>query len=210
MSAQQLINIFSIAFITWAGNTSALYANDPIVQFGVSSNGRRFLINGKPTFLAGFREGFVGGNWNNVYWNHARLPADHPISPNASQVDYQVYAKTIVRHGMNLVRCNLIHMQAGSGRVHGNNQRKNAPNFPPAAPYTERPWTRTGGGKAWDSLPKYNLDEWNNWYWGRLDEWVQTANKNGIVVEVTLFHQHNYYQIFTHYADNPLRPINCN
>ena len=42
-------------------------AGDPITAFGLSANGRRFLVNGKGTFLAGFREGYVGGDWNSVY-----------------------------------------------------------------------------------------------------------------------------------------------
>ncbi|MFC1781943.1 DUF6298 domain-containing protein [Planctomycetota bacterium] len=75
---------------------------------------------------------------------------------------------------MNMVRCTLIHMAAGNGCVHGNNERSD----PPTAPFTERPWSRTGGGQAWDSLQKYNLSEWNTWYWQRLGDWIATANEN--------------------------------
>ncbi len=199
-----------LAGLVVAVSSSIVSAGEPITSFGVSANGRRFLINGKAVFLAGFREGYVGGDWNNVYWNHQNLPSSHPISPNAAQVNYSAYAAAVLNAGMNLVRCNLISMQAGSGRVHGTNERTDAYNYPPTNPLTERPWARTGGGQAWDNWPRYNLNEWNNWYWTRLAEWVQTANANGIVIEVTLFQQHNYYQLFTHYADNPLRPYNCN
>jgi hypothetical protein len=207
-SQRRFLTILAGAATLVTGSLCA-QGGEPITAFGLSDNGRRFMVNGKGVFLAGFREGYVGGDWDPVYWNQTSLPANHPISPDAAEVDYNAYAAAILASGMNLVRCNLIHMVAGSGRVHGSNERPDAYNSPPSAPFTERPWARTGGGQAWDGLQKYNLREWNPRYWQRLADWVRTANHNGIVVEVILFHQHNYYQLFTHYADNPFRPWNC-
>ena len=179
-----------------------------IQSMTVSPDGQRIMINGQATFLRGFREGYVGGDWNSVYWNHQQLPEGHPVSPNAPQVDYDAYVAGMKSRGFNYVRLCGIQMQAGSGRVHGTNERNDAYNYPPAAPYTCRPWARTGGGKAWDGLQKYDLNQFDSWYFSHLDEFVRKCNENMIVVEFCFFHQHNLYQIFTHYADNPLRPYN--
>jgi hypothetical protein len=67
------------------------------------------------------------------------------------------------------------------------------------------PWLRTGPGKALDGEPIYDLDQWNPEYFDRLNTFLSTASKFGIVVELTVFSNS--------YADNiwalhPLRAEN--
>ncbi|MBD3176514.1 MAG: hypothetical protein GF320_15145 [Armatimonadia bacterium] len=172
---------------------------EAITEFATSPKGERFAINGKGTFLRGVREGYVGGDWNPTYWNS--------FEP---EVDYESYATQLRRWGLNWVRANGISMAEGSGRVHGANELPGEEPLenPPEPPYTRRPWVRSGGGIAWDGLPKYDLSDFDPWYFQRLDELVGTMNRHGIVVEFIFFHQHCLYEQFTHWADSPWRPEN--
>lgn len=170
-----------------------------IVQFGVSPKGERFVINGKGTFLCGLTEGHVGGDRDPVYWN-----AYEP------EVSYADYAAQLQRWSINWIRINGISMVEGSGRADGTNvlPGERASASPPQPPYTRRPWARSGGGIAWDGLPRYDLFDFDPWYFQRLDEFVTVMNQHGIIVEFTLFHQGCLAQEFAHWADSPWRPEN--
>jgi hypothetical protein len=67
------------------------------------------------------------------------------------------------------------------------------------------PFQRSGDGEALDGLPRFDLTQWNDEYFDRLDAFVKLAGDYGIVVEVVLFSN-------TYAADvwqlNPLHPDN--
>ena len=57
----------------------------------------------------------------------------------------------------------------------------------PESPDYIAPFGRTGPGKACDGEPKYDLELWDDEFFCRLHEFLGTAEKYGIIVEVTLF-----------------------
>lgn len=52
------------------------------------------------------------------------------------------------------------------------------------------PWLRTGPGTARDGKPKFNLKRFNDAYFTRLRQRVQTAQERGIYVSIMLFEGH--------------------
>ncbi len=195
--ARLLLHRIAVRAVRSASNGAP--KSEAITEFAVSPQGERFTINGKGTFLRGLTEGFVGGDADATYWNS--------YEPEA---DYERYADRLTDWGINWIRINGISMVEGSGRAFGANalEGEQASAQPPLPPYTRRPWVRSGGGIAWDGLPRYDLYDFDPWYFQRLDEFVSTMNRRGIVVEFTLFHQRTLSQEFTHWADSPWRPEN--
>ena len=76
------------------------------------------------------------------------------------------------------------------------------------APFYEQPFRRTGTGSAWDGLSRYDLRDFNPWYWSRISEFAQRCR----VAEIVFFHQHFFqHQILeaaAHWSDSPWRPAN--
>src|SRR5690606_79868 len=54
-------------------------------------------------------------------------------------------------------------------------------------PFYELPFARSGKGTAWDGLSKYDVTKYNPWYWDRLGEFADLAEREGLI----LIHQ-NY------------------
>lgn len=77
------------------------------------------------------------------------------------------------------------------------------------APFYEQPWTRTGTGTAWDGLSKYDLTKFNPWYFARLKEFADGADRKGRVLVSHMYFQHNILEAGAHWADFPWRPANC-
>ena len=49
------------------------------------------------------------------------------------------------------------------------------------------PYTRSGGGKATDGLPLYDLDSWNPEFFDRLHDFLTIAEQKGVIAEVVFF-----------------------
>lgn len=77
------------------------------------------------------------------------------------------------------------------------------------APFYEQPWARSGQGRAWDGLSKYDLTKFNPWYFARLREFAQLAERKGLVLVQQMYFQHNVLEAGAHWADFPWRPANC-
>jgi hypothetical protein len=77
------------------------------------------------------------------------------------------------------------------------------------APFYEQPWARSGKGRAWDGLSKYDLTKFNSWYFARLKEFAGFAERGGLVLTVQMYFQHNVLEAGAHWADFPWRPANC-
>ena len=77
-----------------------------------------------------------------------------------------------------------------------------------APPFYEQPFARTGRGKAWDGLSKYDLTKFNPWYWGRLREFARLCNEHGLVLFHQNYFQHNVLEAGAHWVDSPWRPAN--
>ena len=76
------------------------------------------------------------------------------------------------------------------------------------APFYELPFARTGQGKAWDGLSKYDLTKYNLWYWDRLKQFADLADQKGLVLIHQNYFQHNIIEAGAHYADFPWRTAN--
>ena len=75
-------------------------------------------------------------------------------------------------------------------------------------PFYEQPFSRSGQGEAFDRLSKYDLNKWNDWYWLRLKQFTDLADKNGLVYIQEHYLQHNIIEEGAHWADYPWRTAN--
>jgi len=75
-------------------------------------------------------------------------------------------------------------------------------------PFYEQPFARSGRGKAWDGLSKYDLTRFNPWYWQRLRQFAQLCDRHGLVLFHQGYFQHNILEAGAHWADCPWRAAN--
>ena len=75
-------------------------------------------------------------------------------------------------------------------------------------PLYELPFARSGQGRAYDGLSRYDLTKWNNWYWRRLAEYAEIGDEKGLVLFYHHYFQHNILEAGAHWADFPWRPTN--
>lgn len=84
--------------------------------------------------------------------------------------------------------------------------RRGTPNVAP--PFFEQPFARSGEGRAWDGLSKYDLTKFNAWYWRRLRDFASLCDERGLVLMHQCYFQHNILEAGAHWADCPWRPAN--
>ena len=84
-------------------------------------------------------------------------------------------------------------------------RRPDAEAFPP---FFEQPFARSGQGRAWDGLSRYDLTKYNPWYFGRLREFAHEARLRGLVLLNEMYFQHNIIESGAHWVDCPWRPVN--
>ena len=77
-----------------------------------------------------------------------------------------------------------------------------------APPFYEQPFARSGTGRAWDGLSRYDLTNFNHWYWKRLRDFVGLGEQYGFVLFHHNYFQHNILEAGAHWADSPWRPAN--
>lgn len=77
------------------------------------------------------------------------------------------------------------------------------------APFYEQPFARSGKGKAWDGLSKYDLNSYNPWYFSRLREFARLCDQRGLLLFHHAFFQHNILEAGAHWVDFPYRTANC-
>jgi hypothetical protein len=75
-------------------------------------------------------------------------------------------------------------------------------------PFYEQPFARSGQGKAWDGLSRYDLTKYNQWYFSRLREFAATAHTHGLVLVNEMYFQHNIIESAAHWMDSPWRSVN--
>lgn len=76
------------------------------------------------------------------------------------------------------------------------------------APFYEQPFARSGQGTAWDGLSKYDLTQYNPWYWSRLQQFAQICERHGLVLFNNNYFQHNIIEAGAHWVDCPWRSAN--
>ena len=75
-------------------------------------------------------------------------------------------------------------------------------------PFFEQPFARSGQGKAWDGLSRYDLTRYSPWFFGRLHEFARIARAKGVVLVNEMYFQHNIIESGAHWVDSPWRPVN--
>ncbi|GGH10348.1 hypothetical protein GCM10011418_08730 [Sphingobacterium alkalisoli] len=75
-------------------------------------------------------------------------------------------------------------------------------------PFYELPFARTGKGLAYDGLSKYDLTQYNKFYWNRLKEFADLADQHGLILLHQNYFQHNILEAGAHYTDFPWRTAN--
>lgn len=76
------------------------------------------------------------------------------------------------------------------------------------APFYEQPFARSGQGTAYDGLSKYDLTQFNDWYWMRLKQFADLADQESLVLFHQNYFQHNIIEAGAHWADSPWRTAN--
>ena len=77
------------------------------------------------------------------------------------------------------------------------------------APFMEMPWARSGEGKDWDGMSKYDLTRFNPWYFSRVKEFAGLCDARGLILYDHFYFQHALQETRAHYVDFPWRPVNC-
>lgn len=75
-------------------------------------------------------------------------------------------------------------------------------------PFYEQPFSRSGIGEAADRMSKYDLNQWNTWYWLRLKQYANLADENGLLLVQDHYLQHNIIEEGAHWMDYPWRSLN--
>jgi hypothetical protein len=76
-------------------------------------------------------------------------------------------------------------------------------------PFFESPWARSGRGRAWDGLSKYDLTKFNPWYFSRLREMADDCAVKGLVFVYQAYDNHNVEEAAAHWAEYAWRPANA-
>lgn len=76
------------------------------------------------------------------------------------------------------------------------------------APFMEQPFSRSGRGEAADRMSKYDLDQFNPYYWARLKRFADLADEQGLVLWHEHYLQHNIIEEGAHWVDYPWRVNN--
>lgn len=76
-------------------------------------------------------------------------------------------------------------------------------------PFMELPWARSGRGRAWDGLSKFDLERFNPWFFDRIARFADLAEQQGVVLYHKLYLQHWLLESRSHYVDFPWRPVNA-
>ena len=75
-------------------------------------------------------------------------------------------------------------------------------------PFYEQPFARSGQDLAWDQLSKYDLTQFNDWYWKRLAEFADLAEAKGQLLVNQQYFQHNIIEAGAHWSSSPWRSAN--
>ena len=75
-------------------------------------------------------------------------------------------------------------------------------------PFYEQPFARSGKDLAWDQLSKYDLTQFNDWYWKRLAEFADLAEAKGQLLVNQQYFQHNIIEAGAHWSSSPWRSAN--
>jgi hypothetical protein len=76
-------------------------------------------------------------------------------------------------------------------------------------PFMEMPWARSGRGRDWNGLSKYDLTRFNPWFFQRVKDFADLCDAKGRILYHNFYFQHALQETRAHYVDFPWRPVNC-
>lgn len=141
-------------------------------------NGKLFLFRGRPRVLI--------------------CATEHYGSVVNRAFDFGRYLDDAAERGQTLTRLFLLFRELQSARNPHSSLKVESPDY-------IAPWPRTGPGLALDGEPRFDLEQWNDEFFARLDRFLTLASERDIVVEITLFSNTYADSIW---ALNPLRSDN--
>jgi hypothetical protein len=157
------------------------------------------------------RSSVVWGNaQHNGWWRAGQRPnltrnAQGQIGPNRTE-DLEKLTDNMLRYGYPGFEHNFGLWYDRRRDAHDTTQRKDDKVVPP---FLEQPWLRSGKGKSWDGLTKYDLTKFNPWYFDRLKEFAELCDRKGTILLFNFYMQHALLETDAHYVDFPWRPTNC-
>jgi hypothetical protein len=76
-------------------------------------------------------------------------------------------------------------------------------------PFFEQAWARSGQGKGYDGLSKYDLTKFNPWYFSRLHQFAELGQQKGLLLINEMYFQHHLLEDVAHWMDVPWRVTNA-
>lgn len=167
------------------GYSQTTWKNGPL---RVSEENPRYFTDntGKAVYLTGSH------TWNNL--------VEMTLPGSTDKFDFAGYLKWMKSLNHNFIRLwtwELLNWEAKMA----NGETKNLRISP-------HPWMRTGPGKATDGGLKFDLNRFDPEYFGRLEERVKMADKEGIYVSVMLFEGYGLQFYRTGFENHPFYPGN--
>lgn len=147
---------------------------------------------------------------HNGWWRAGQRPnltrnALHQVGPNRTE-DFDRLTDAMLRFGYPGFEHNFGLWYDRRRDAHDQQQRGNDQAVPP---FLEQPWARSGEGRAWDGLSKYDLTKYNDWYFQRLKQFADLCDRKGTILFLNHYMQHALLETNAHYVDFPWRPTNC-
>ncbi|MET0646633.1 MAG: DUF6298 domain-containing protein [Pyrinomonadaceae bacterium] len=169
----------------------------------------RFVIGGRAVW---------GGMLNGAWWKGQVSPAVARAAGGASVTRF-VPGRVGPGHTEDLAKLAARMVEEGTPFFNGGHglwydRRRDAhtitaqPDANVWAPFYEMPWARSGRGRAWDGLSKFDLTRFNPWYFGRTREFAEECERRGLVYYHNLYNTHNLLETAAHWVDFPWRPAN--
>ncbi len=180
--------------------------SQPSVQYTLQGN--NILFNGKP--LIGSKAECPWWNGRVRYSTMAKLPdAVTRFVPGMEGQGATDRIDSVVAH---LQACGVRFFDQHYGlwydRRRDDHERVRRKDGDVWAPFYEQAFARSGQGKAWDGLSRYDLTKLNPWYFSRVHELAQKSAPKGIMVINQSYFQHNILEAGAHWVDCPWREAN--
>ncbi len=171
-----------------------------------------FVHNGKTLWGCAQHNGWWGGYRKNTGWIHqykvrTAICRNAPgrVGPSFTE-DLDKLTDAMLRYGYPGFEHNYGLWYDRRRDNHDVNKRTDGDVEPP---FLEQPWARSGEGRAWDGLSKYDLTKFNAWYFDRLKEFAKYCDAKGTVLFHNFYMQHALLENPAHYVDFPWRGANC-
>jgi hypothetical protein len=196
----------TVPLFAWSKSTAA---EVPRPRHEIAIKGGRFVADGK----------VVWGGWVNGAWWKGQVSPDIATGSGVSITRFVPgrigpgLTEDLPQLANRMVRDGLFFYQSGPGlwydRRRDDHQVIARADANVWAPFYELPWARSGEGKAWDGLSRYDVAKYNPWFFSRTREFAQLCDEQGRLLFHNLYNTHNLLETQAHWVDFPWRPANC-